>query len=102
MKEGIKNKIILVLGLLTIIFFISSINSCHDAARQKKLVNQERRRRMEFEERVLNLSKRNADLGQKVIRLGERLNQREAVCQATQQELNQEILRLKGESEEAY
>ena len=99
MDEGLKNRIILVLGVLAIVFFITSINSCQDAAKQKKIVNQEKLGRMELEEKTLNLSNRNSELEQKIAQLQETLNQQNATHQATQQTLTQEITRLKEELE---
>ncbi len=94
-----KNKIILALGLLTIIFFIASIKSCQNMARQKELVNQEMRTRMELEEEVLNLSKRNTDLEQQMKQLQEALTEQETNYQSGQQVLNQEVVELRGELE---
>ena len=85
MKENDKNKIILILGLLTIILLIFLISSCQDAALQRKIVNQERQSRMQLEERLLSVTKRNADLTQGMDQLQERFNQ--------------EILKIKGELE---
>ena len=85
MRESKKNKIILALGLLTMVLLISSISSCRDAARQEGLVNQERRARMELEEKVLSLSSRNIYLEQEIKQL--------------QKVLNPEALELKQELE---
>ena len=86
-----------ILGLLAIIFFIFSISSCQDAARQKGLVNQERRMRLEMEEKMMSLAKQNADLKQESGQLQEMLEQEKATHQEAQQELNQEFSRLEGE-----
>lgn len=75
MKENVKRRIILILSLLTIIFFISSINSYQNLARQKKAVDQERHSRMQLEEKMLSLIKRSADLKQRLDQLQERFNQ---------------------------
>lgn len=99
MKEGMKNKIILVLGLLTVIFFISSVSSYQDVVKQKKLVNQEIRARIELEEKALNLSNQNTDLEQRVGQLRETINREKATYETNSRILNQEISRLVGELE---
>ena len=99
MEEGMKNKIVLALGLLTIILFISSIRSCQNMTREKELVNQEMRTRMELEEQVLYLSKRNTDLEQQINQLQEAVNQQETNYQSDQQALNQEVAELREEIE---
>ncbi len=97
MKADVKNKIVLVLGLLTIIFFIASIRFYQDTVEQKKLLNQERRMRMGLEEGVSDLSNQNADLEQEINQLEKMLNQEKVAHQTTQQTLNQEISKLKEE-----
>ena len=91
MKENLKNKIMPVLVLLTVIFLVSSISSFQNAAKQKGLFNKETQTRMELEEQVLNLTNQNADLEQEVIRIRKDRD----VLQATCLTLNQEIADLK-------
>ena len=99
MKGKLKNTIILVSALLAVIFLIFSINSYQDAAKQKQLVDQERRTRMELEEKVLSLSNLNTDLEQKVMQLQEALNQKKTTFETTYQGFAQEISKLKEELE---
>ena len=75
MKERVKRRIILILSLLTIIFFISSIHSFQNLAIQKKALDQERQSRMQLEEKLLSLTERSADLKQRLDQLQERFNQ---------------------------
>ena len=99
MKEDLKNKIILALGLLMIIFFISSISSYQALIKQKNLANQEMRTRMELEERVINLSDLNAVSQQKIKQLEGELSQEKADYQRTYQGFNQQITELKQQLE---
>ena len=93
MKEDLKNKIIPVLSLLTIIFLIVAIVSSQNAAKQRGLLNQEMSSNMELEERALDLSNRNANLEQKLTQLQVEKDE----CEAARQTFNQEISQLKEE-----
>lgn len=99
MKENLKNKIILALGILIVIFFISSIGSYQEVVKQKKLVSQERDERMELEKRIVSLSDLRADSEQKIKQLQESLNQEKANYQEAMGGLNQEISELKQQLE---
>lgn len=52
MEETIKNRIILILGILALIFFISNINSCDKLQRQKVARDQEMAKRLDLEENM--------------------------------------------------
>ncbi|MGD9014759.1 MAG: hypothetical protein PVI33_01880 [Candidatus Omnitrophota bacterium] len=99
MKEDLKNKIIVALGLLMVIFFISSIGAYQGLIRQKNLANQEMRTRMELEERVISLSDTNAVAQQKIKQLEGKLDQQETDYQQANQVLNQQITELKQQLE---
>lgn len=96
MKGNIKNKIILVLSLSTLIFFIFLINSYQNEAKQKKLFSQEVNRRIDLEAGVSALSKRNKNLEEKIKKLEELINKEKATSHAVQEELRGEILELEG------
>lgn len=92
MGEGIKDRIILILIVLMIIFFVSTVSSCLEVAKLKKTINQEMTVRMESEESALNLSRENADLKQKIAQLNTDLDQEKAAHKVTRDTLNQELL----------
>ena len=96
MQEESKNKIALGLALMTVILFFSSISSCQVAGKRRKLLNQQRRARMELEERVLNLSSKNMYLQQRINQFQETLEEEKAEYQATYEALSEEITKLKG------
>lgn len=97
MREGARNKLILVLSLLSAIFLLTTASSCRDAAKQKKLAGQERLKRMELEEEMLTLSGRNSELEQKASQLQEELGRQKTVCQENQVELNRQVTQLQEE-----
>ncbi|MFH1577814.1 MAG: hypothetical protein ABIC18_01915 [Candidatus Omnitrophota bacterium] len=91
MRGNSKNEIIIALSLLMVIFFISSISSCQSSAKQKKIVNQEKRLRMGLEEKAMALSSQNLVLEQKIIQLEESFKQEELISQAREEALKKEI-----------
>ena len=101
MKEGLKNKIIMALGLLAAAFLIVSVSSYQGAARQRQLLNQEMRARMQLEEEVLNLTSGNKSLEQKRNQLEDLLNQERAAFKATEEALNQQIEQAQEELKRA-
>jgi len=88
MKENLKNKIIVALGILTIIFLIASISSYQEATKQRILVSQERRARIELEEKASG-----SDL--KIKQLREALERVEANSAKAIIDYNQKISELK-------
>jgi len=97
MKEGSKNKIILVLALLTLIFFIFLVSTYQDLAKQKGLTDQEIRIRMNLEEEIMGLLKQNENLEKKVGFLQGQLNVEKLTYQEEIEILNQKILELEGQ-----
>jgi CHASE3 domain sensor protein len=99
MRVNLKDRIILLLSLLTIILFISSIGSYQNLSKQRKLANHEISKRMESEEKIVNLSNRNKDLEQQLNRLQAALSTERTNYKSDTRALNNEILRLKDELE---
>ena len=102
-REKRTRAIIMALATLATVFFITTLLSCYAALKRQSLVDQEMRRRMDFEERVLSLSEENKSLNRRLRQLQEALaqsqqalNQQEIDFQDTRQALNQEISRLKA------
>ncbi|MBL7081016.1 MAG: hypothetical protein ISS44_00375 [Candidatus Omnitrophica bacterium] len=91
MNEDLKNRLILILGILAIIFFLSTIHSCLGAKRQRHLVNQERASRMTLEEEKLSFTKEIPELKQALAKIREEFNQEKIQHQLTVDKLNQLI-----------
>ena len=64
MEEGLKNRVILILGILSVIFFVSTIGSCSNAGRQRQARDKEMVTRLELEEKMTVLSRQNTLLTQ--------------------------------------
>ena len=95
MKEKLKTKITIALGLLTIIFFISFLSAYQDLVKQKILVAQETGARLGLENKLISLSGLSTDAQQKIKQLEATLDQERANYQETFGRLNQEISGLK-------
>ncbi len=62
MEEGIKSRVILILAILSAIFFISAISSCNDARKWKKDRDSEKSTRFDLEERAQKFNAEKARL----------------------------------------
>ena len=90
MEEGVKNKFILILTILTIIFFISSISSCLDNRRQRADRDKEMAQRMDLEEKMTNVSAESAKLEKKIEDLNRLIEEEKAAHGKTQEALSKE------------
>jgi len=100
MIEAVKNRIILILSILTVVFFITTINSCTETQRQKQDKNREIFQRMELEEKSNKLSQEKSDLQNKLNNLQQETEELKAKLDTTQKALLQEELINKSLKEE--
>ncbi|MFQ5680537.1 MAG: hypothetical protein ACE5GG_00560 [Candidatus Omnitrophota bacterium] len=70
LNEAIKNRIILVLGILCVILFFWAVGATRGFLKQKGLSQEEIRTRLEVEEENINLSKERSLLSAKAKQLG--------------------------------
>ena len=92
MEESLKNRIIIVLVILTLIFLIGMIKSCSDSGRYKINSNNEMRTRIDCEEKLNNFSKEKAAMENKVNAATEAQEEERAALTATKKALLQEQL----------
>lgn len=57
MDEKIKSRVIILLGVLVLIFFISTVRSCSYSKVQRNNLNEEKSKRWDLEQNVLSLKK---------------------------------------------
>jgi uncharacterized protein YlxW (UPF0749 family) len=100
MEEGIKDRIILILVILSIIFFISTIGSCTDTHRQKKLKEQEMAMRLDLEEKMAKFTQERKNLEDNLNNSQKALEEEKAKSEATSKALLQEQLISKSLKEE--
>lgn len=89
-EEKVKDRIILIVGLLCCIFFIWAIGASSGISKHKRDLESERRRRLELEEQNVNFSKEKSALEENVRQLTGQLEEEKATQQITNKALVQE------------
>ena len=92
MEESLKNRIIIALVILALIFFIGMIKSCSDSGRYKINGSNEMRTRIDCEEKLNNFSKEKAAMENKVNAATQALEEERAALAVTKKTLMQEQL----------
>ncbi len=92
MGENIKSQIILILAVLTIIFFIVALGSCSNANRLKNARDKEMSARLDLEEKVSKFSQEKAGLQEKLEEKEKELQEEKASHGASKKALVQEQL----------
>jgi hypothetical protein len=92
MDEAIKNRVILILGILSAILFISNISSCSSAYRQKSARDKEMATRLDLEEKMSKSSQESAKLEEKAGMSIKELEEEKASHEVTNKALVQEQL----------
>ena len=92
MDENIKNKIILVLAILTVIFFVGTIGSCSNAGRQRSAFNKEMYVRLNLEEKMNKFMQEKSVLDDNIKAKDKELEEEKASGQATKKAFIQEQL----------
>jgi predicted RNase H-like nuclease (RuvC/YqgF family) len=100
MEEAMKNRIILILSILSAIFFIATIGSCNNAFRQKSARDKEMLTRLDLEEKMTKFSKEKAALVEKIKAVQKEFEEEKAANEATKKALAQEQLVNKSIKEE--
>lgn len=92
MEESIKNRIILILGILSVILFIGLISSCNSTYRQKLARDKEMSSRLDMEEKMGRFSQEKTATEEKLKAVQKELNEERQAHQATGKALAQEQL----------
>jgi chromosome segregation ATPase len=92
MEEIIKNRVILILSILTIIFFMVTVGSCSNAYRQKSARDKEMATRLDLEEKMNKFTQEKLTIEGKLNSLTQGLEEEKAAHQATKKALLQEQL----------
>jgi hypothetical protein len=92
MEENLKNRIILILAILSTIFFVGNVSSCTNARRQKSARDKEMVARLDLEEKMNKFTQENQDMETKLNNLLRELEEEKAAHQATKKALVQEQL----------
>jgi len=100
MEEGIKNRIIIILAILTAIFFISTVGSCNNAQQQRLNRDKEMATRLDLEEKMGKFTQEKETIEAKLNSATEELEKEKAAHQVTQKALSQEQLMTQSLKEE--
>lgn len=92
MEESIKNRVMLVLAILTLIFFIGTIGSCGNARQWRSNRDKEMATRLELEEKLSKFTQDKLGTEEKLKSLTQELEEEKAAHQATKKALLQEGL----------
>lgn len=100
MEESIQNRIIVVLAILSLIFFIGTVNSCSSASRQRGAFSREMSARLDLEEKMSKLAQEKIVLEERLKERDNQLEEEKSIHQATKKTLTQEQLVNKTLKEE--
>ncbi len=92
MDEAMRERLILILGVLTAMLFISTVSSCGSAYKNKLAQNKEAIKRMDLEEKFSKLSEVKAKQDEKLAALQKEVDEEKAGHQTTRKALVQEQL----------
>ena len=92
MDEAIKNRIILILSILSAIFFISTLGSCNNAFRQKAARDKEMVTRLDLEEKMTKFSQEKIAADDKIKAIQKQSEEEKAANEVAKKALMQEQL----------
>jgi len=87
MEDGLKNRIVIVLAILSLVFLFGTLSSCNSAMRQKAGRDKEMAARLQLEEKMNKFSQERSVLEERV-----KAKEKEAVEAKAALEVNKTIL----------
>lgn len=92
MEETLRNRLILISGILNILLLLVAVGSCNNAIQQKKLKEKEMYNRLTSEEKIDKYVRERAILEEKLKKTEDDLQEEKAAGEATRKALVQEQL----------
>ena len=92
MEQGLRNRVIVVLGVLVVVIFSLWLGSRTELSRQKNIINVKSALNMEWEEKYLRLEKERARLAQDLKEARIRIEEEKAAQDLLKKTLSQELL----------
>ena len=90
MEERLKNRIVLILAVFCLLFFVFAVSSCNGASRQKLARDKEMAARLDLEEKMSKIAQEKIVLDEK-IKAGEKeLSEEQASLDSSKKSLQQE------------
>jgi uncharacterized protein YlxW (UPF0749 family) len=100
MEDAIKNRLILILSILSVILFISTIASCSNAYKQRSARDKEMVSRLDLEEKIAKSSQEKNTMSDKIKSADKKLEEEKAAHEVTKKALLQEQLMNQSFKEE--
>lgn len=92
MNEALKNRIVIIQGVLLVIFFFGALSSCNSAIWQKSAHDKERSARLALEERTSKYVQEKAAIEEKVKAMENQIQELKVALEATSKALVQDQL----------
>lgn len=92
MEESLKNRIILILVTLTVIFFLGTVNSCSNSRHLKSARDKEMAARLDLEEKMSKVAQDKQNTEKNISDLTRQLEEEKAAHEVTKKALVQEQL----------
>ena len=92
MEQGLRNRVVVVLGVLVVVIFSLWLGSRTELSRQKNIINVKSALNMELEEKYLRLEKERARLAQDLKEARIRIEEEKAAQDLLKKTLSQELL----------
>ena len=92
MEETFKSRLILILGILVVILFFSTVSSCSSAAKYRTAHNREMATRLDLEEKMSKNGQEKQAMDKKISDMAQELAQEKAAHDSTKKALLQEQL----------
>ena len=92
MDEGLKNRRVIILAILTAVFFLGTLSSCNSALRQKAGRDKEMSMRLQLEEKMSKFSQEKSALEEKAKAKEKEAQELKVELEATKKTLAQEQL----------
>ncbi|MBC8436376.1 MAG: hypothetical protein ISS32_02915 [Candidatus Omnitrophica bacterium] len=102
MEENIKSRIIIVLSVLALIFFVGCLKSCGNASRQKQARDKEMAARLDLEEKISKISQESSVSDEKLKAAVKELQDAKIELDQAKRALNEEQLASQGLKEELH
>ena len=92
MDESLKNRIVLILAILSVVFFFGTLSSCSSAIRQKAARDKEMAARLALEEKTSKYAQEKSSLEEKVKAKEDQIQELKVSLEATKKDLVQDQL----------
>ena len=90
MEENLKGRLVLILGILSVIFLLLWISSCNDVRKFRSAKDKEMNLRLDSEQKRDEYMKQKSSLEEKILKVESALDEEKATLDSTRKALSQE------------